>query len=200
MTATPGGVSPGTGAARVLDGALDLFAEKGYHGTSIRDIASAAGLSVPGMYHYYPTKQDVLVDLMLVTMHELLSRTRTAAAVPVGADGSGRFDAVVDQLLRFHAEWPAHAFVASTELRSLTPANRDRVVALRDEQQAMLEAAVDEGCRTGAFTTSHPHDAARAVATVCVGVASWFRPGGELDVDEVARRHLTLCRALVGAA
>jgi len=46
---------------RVLAAALDRFAEHGYHGTSIRDLATVSGLSVPGLYHHYRSKQDMLL-------------------------------------------------------------------------------------------------------------------------------------------
>jgi len=183
---------------RVLEAALGLFADQGYHGTSIREIAREAGLSVPGVYHHYRSKQEVLVDLLVSVMDELLRRTR-AALDSAPEDPSARFDALVSELVRFHAERREQAFVASTELRSLDPDSRGRVIAMRDEQQAMLEACIKAGRQAGAFSTSDPHEAARAVSVLCVGVASWFRPTGRSSVAAVVRRQLALCRALVGA-
>ncbi|MBM4538977.1 TetR family transcriptional regulator, partial [Rhodococcus hoagii] len=57
-----------------LAAALDLFAERGYEGTSIREIASRAGLSVPGLYHHYPSKHALLVALTQGSMVDLLGR------------------------------------------------------------------------------------------------------------------------------
>src|ERR1041384_5110722 len=89
--------------ASVRKAALGLFAEQGYHGTSIREIARESGLSVPGVYHHYRSKQDVLVDLMATALNELLERPRTALdAAP--AEPSSQFDALVSELVRFHAE------------------------------------------------------------------------------------------------
>lgn len=183
---------------RVLRAALGLFAEQGYHGTSIREIAQEAGLSVPGVYHHYRSKQEILVDLMVSVMDELLSRSR-AALDAAGDDPAQQFDAVVSELVRFHAERRDHAFVASTELRSLEPGNRARVIALRDQQQALVEACIRAGRRAGEFSTPDPREAARAVSVLCVGVATWYRPDGGAVVGTVVRRQLALCRALVGA-
>ncbi|NED61333.1 helix-turn-helix transcriptional regulator, partial [Streptomyces sp. SID10244] len=47
-----------------LAAALAAFAEQGYHGTSVREIASRANLSVPGLYHHYPSKQSLLQGLL----------------------------------------------------------------------------------------------------------------------------------------
>ena len=58
-----------------LAAALEAFAEHGYHGTTVREIASRAGLSVPGLYHHYPSKQSLLQGLSELTMSELLDRS-----------------------------------------------------------------------------------------------------------------------------
>src|SRR5215213_4061226 len=63
-----------------LAGALEAFVELGYHGASVRDIAQRAGLSVPGVYHHWPTKQHLLVALLELTMDDLLDRARAARA------------------------------------------------------------------------------------------------------------------------
>jgi AcrR family transcriptional regulator len=183
---------------RVLDAALGAFAEQGYHGTAIRDIAARAGLSVPGLYHHYRSKQDILMDLMVTVMRELLARSR-AALESADDDPAARIDALVESLLRFHMFRRAQAFVASTETRSLAPDNRAAYVALRDEQQRMLEEVIVGGQVAGDFTTPYPRDAARAVATLCVGVATWFREDGPLSPDEIVERYLVLAHGLVGS-
>ena len=183
---------------RVLEGALEAFAAHGYHGTSIRELASAAGLSVPGLYHHYRSKQEILVDLMMVVMDEILVRSRAALA-SAGTDPSDRFDALVESMLRFHMVRRAQAFVASSEIRSLDAGNRGRYIARRDEQQALVDEVVFAGIADGVFTTAYPDDAARAVSSLCVGLASWYRDDGPLSPDELVVHHLALARGLVGA-
>lgn len=195
----PAGASDAAPLPRVLASALAAFAEQGYHGTSIRDIAAGAGLSVPGLYHHYRSKQDVLMALMVAVMDDLLGRTRAALASAGEATPAARFDAVVEALLRFHLERQAEAFVASSEIRSLDEENRTRYVALRDEQQQMITDVVGEAVAVGAFDVLHVEDASRAVATLCIGVAGWYRPDGPLSQDELVERHLVLARRLVGA-
>ncbi|MEV7428184.1 MULTISPECIES: TetR/AcrR family transcriptional regulator [unclassified Nocardioides] len=183
---------------RVLDAALQRFAEQGYHGTSIRHLAADAGLSVPGVYHHYRSKQEILLALMMAVMDELLERS-AAALASAPEDPSGQFDALVESLLRFHMFRRRQAFVGSSEIRSLLPENRARYVERRDEQQRMLDRIVVGGAEAGVFGTPYPLDAARAVATLCVGVASWYREEGPLAADELVHRHLVLARGLVGA-
>lgn len=180
-----------------LGAALEAFAEHGYHGTSVRQIAARAGLSVPGLYHHYPSKQSMLQALLELTMTDLLSRSE-AAIIEAGPEPVDRFNAVVENLLRFHMYRQEQAFVGSTEIRSLDDDFRPGYIGYRDRQQRMVDEVVFAGVASGDFTTEHPKDAARAVATMCVGVSTWYDPEGELGADELIDRNLRIARDIVG--
>ncbi|GAA3704688.1 TetR/AcrR family transcriptional regulator [Gordonia hankookensis] len=180
-----------------LAAALAAFAEQGYHGTSVREIASRANLSVPGLYHHYPSKQSLLQGLLERTMTDLLSRSERAIA-EAGDRPVDQFDAVVESLLRFHMYRREQAFVGSTEIRSLDDSYRQTYIGHRDRQQHMVDEVVFAGVEAGVFSTRYPKDASRAVATMCVGVSTWFKLDGELGADELISRNLQLARALVG--
>ncbi|RZK95635.1 MAG: TetR/AcrR family transcriptional regulator [Rhodococcus sp. (in: high G+C Gram-positive bacteria)] len=187
------------GLSKVLAAALAAFVEKGYDGASIREIASRAGLSVPGLYHHYPSKQALLVGLTNVVMRELLDRSRAAVA-EAGPTPGERFDAVIESLLRFHMYRREQAFVASRETRSMEPESRQAYIALRDEQQEMLDDIVRDGVAAGLFRTPFPEDASRAVVTMCVAVSTWYREDGPLSPDELVERYLAIARSTVGAS
>ena len=190
---------PAADLPRILGAALVAFAEHGYHGTSIRDIAAASGLSVPGVYHHHRSKQEILRALMDATMDELLGRCE-AALDSAGSDPAARFDALVESFVRFHMSRRPQAFVGSSEIRSLEPANRTAYVARRDAAQQLLEDAVSGGVAAGVLAAEHPDEVARAISSLCVGVASWYRPDGPLTPDQIVSRHLVLARRMAGAA
>lgn len=181
-----------------LRAALGVFARHGYHGASIRTIAEAAGLSVPGLYHHYKSKQAILAALVDAAMAEMLTHT-AAAAEDAGDSPANRFANIVECLARFHMARRDHAFVASTEMRSMDPDVRAHHISQRDAQQTMIEDAIRAGVDAGDFTCRHPEDAARAIASLCVSISSWYRPGGPLTADDVVARHLGYARAMVGA-
>ncbi|MGB3698272.1 MAG: TetR/AcrR family transcriptional regulator [Gordonia sp. (in: high G+C Gram-positive bacteria)] len=180
-----------------LAAALGAFVEHGYHGTSVRDIAARAGLSVPGLYHHYPSKQSLLQGLLELTMSDLLRRSEEALAA-AGENPVDRFDAVVESLLRFHMYRREQAFVGSTELRSLDPEYHRVYIGHRIRQQRMVDEVVREGVETGAFTTDAPKGAARAVATMCVGVSTWYRADGPMGPEDLIAQNLEFARAIVG--
>lgn len=182
-----------------LRAALGVFARHGYHGASIRTIAETAGLSVPGLYHHYKSKQAILSAVVDSAMVEMLTHT-AAAAEDAGDSPTTRFRNVVECLARFHMARRDHAFVASTEMRSMDPDVRAHHISQRDAQQAMVEDAIRAGVESGDFSCRHPEDTARAISSLCVSIASWYRPDGPLSSDDVVARHLEFALGMVGAA
>jgi acetoacetyl-CoA synthetase len=182
---------------RVLSAALDVFAEKGYHGTTTRQLADRSGLSVPGIYHHYKTKQDILLDLMMVIVDELIERSRFAVA-EAPDEPRAQFDALVSCMLLFHVYRRKGAIVSTSELRSLEPGNRRKYVDRRDELQIMLDEIIERGVSAGTFDTPYPGDAARAIASMCAGVATWYRPEAPLSFDPLLDRYLSIAEAIVG--
>lgn len=70
----------------VLDAALDLFAEKGYFGTSLRDVASAVGVRESALYHYFPGKDALFTALLIEEQDAKIERLGRIAEGPI-ADG-----------------------------------------------------------------------------------------------------------------
>ncbi len=188
-----------TSHERALVAALDCFVERGYHGTTIRQIANRAGVSVPGLYHHFASKLALLERLIDDTMDDLVATTADALA-QAGSEPAEQFVAVVDAHVRFHCQRPGECFIGNTELRSLSAAGLRRTIRKRDRQQQMFEAAVGAGLGAGAFAARDPKLAALAVITMCTGVASWYRESGPLDVDEIVATYRELSLNAVGYA
>ncbi|MEV6638655.1 TetR family transcriptional regulator [Amycolatopsis sp. NPDC051371] len=171
-----------------LAGALEAFVELGYHGATIRDIAQRARLSVPGVYHHWPAKQDLLVALLDLTMEDLLTRARAARAE---ADGPvERFTRLVECLALFHTHRRELGFIGASEMRSVEEPDRVRIAATRQEMQHMVDDEVVEGCRRGVLTTPLPKEAARAVVTMCTALPQWWSPSGPSSPETVARQYV----------
>ncbi|WP_224766357.1 TetR family transcriptional regulator [Nocardioides campestrisoli] len=180
-----------------LRGALQSFTEKGFHGSSVRDIARRAGLSVPGLYHYYPSKQAMLSALFDLGMDDLLARSRVAREE--GADTRERFVHLVEALSLFHAHRPELSFLGTSEMRALPTRDRRRHAEIRSQQQHMVDDEVELGVEEGVFTTSEPRGAARAVVTMCQGIARWYRPGGLYTPEQIAAQYVEFSLGTVGA-
>nr|WP_237686093.1 TetR/AcrR family transcriptional regulator [Arthrobacter jiangjiafuii] len=181
----------------VLGAALACFVEQGYHGTTIREVAARAGLSVPGIYHHYPSKHALLSGIAERAMADLFSRSRQALD-QAGPGIEERFAALIRCLVLFHAHRSDQAFIAASEIRSLDGQARARHIAARDRQQLLLTEIVNDGVAAGIFTTPFPAEATRAVLTMCTSVAQWYRRDGGLPPEELADRYLVITRAALG--
>lgn len=181
--------------------AVENFTVLGYHGTSMRDIARTAGVTVASIYHHFASKQEILQHVMIGTITDVLGATRQAVDVAVAAGATTpteKLEALVDAWMIFHTTRQAEALIGASEIRSLDEAGRAIVVGHRDEQEALFRSIIDEGVATGTFATSYPREAARAIIEMGYSVSSWYRLGGELSPEEMSVRYRELARGTVG--
>jgi AcrR family transcriptional regulator len=182
---------------RVRAAAVALFAVKGFHGTGIRELADAAGLSSATLYHYIGTKEDLLVDIMQTSLDRLLTaagQVLTESPSPVAA-----MSGLVQTHVVAHALRQAETVVVDTELRALSPERRRPIVALRDEYEDLWESVIEKGQASGSFQVPDASVARLALLQMCSGVANWYASGGRHTLAEIAEMHARLCLAMLGA-
>ncbi|WP_329437567.1 TetR/AcrR family transcriptional regulator [Streptomyces sp. NBC_01280] len=187
-----------SGLPPILETALACFMEHGYHGTTIRTVASRAELSVPGLYYHYASKQALLVAIVSYAMDDLWERS-TAALEEAGTDIQRRLDLLVECLVLFHAYRRDLAFIAYSEIRSLTGEARTTYIAARDRQQRLMDHVIEDGVTQKVFTTAYPREVSRAIVTMCTGVSQWYRAEGEHTPQALAERYRAMTRMTVGA-
>lgn len=183
--------------ARVRKAAVRLFAKKGFHGVGIRELAQAAKLSSASLYHYMGTKEALLADIMRDCLERLLAAARLATA---DADGPvEKLSRLVALHVITHAVQAAETAVVDNEVRSLSPAARRSVVALRDDYEQQWADVIADGCRAGLFRADDEGVARRALLEMCSGVARWYSPQGPLPLDALARQYASLALSALGA-
>ncbi|WP_280435944.1 TetR family transcriptional regulator [Nocardia carnea] len=180
----------------VLAAAIASFVETGYHGATMRSIAQRAGMSVPGVYHHYRDKQQLLVRALDLTMAELHWRVRAARR---DADtGRARVSHVVEALALFHTHRRELAFIGASEMRSLTPDNRVRITNSRNELQYILDEDIDAALDEAQLTTDRARAAGRAITTMCTSLPQWFRLDGPATPEQIAVEYAGFALALLG--
>lgn len=189
-------VSTGTGRQVILDSAVANMNERGYHGTSMRDIARGADITVASIYHHFASKQEILQDIMVRALHDAIAMTRGALLRSGGAPAD-QLQALMRAWVMFHTTRQLDAMVGATEIRSLDDAGRRLVVALRDEQEHLFRDVVERGVEEGDFATEHPRDAVRGIINMGQSVCTWWRADGPLKPEELAERYADLALAMV---
>jgi len=170
--------------------AVELFAQRGYHATTMREIAAAVEIQAAAIYHWYANKEAILVHLQDEFMERL------TAAVVEAAERHERpalqLAAMVREHVVFHGLHARAAFVTDSEIRALTDEPRKRLIAQRDVYQARFAETIRDGVRDGSLRSSNARVATYAILLQCTGVALWFDPEGSLGLEEVAELHVEL--------
>ena len=145
----------------------------GYHGASLRQIAKASEITLGTLYHYYPSKQDLLAELMSDALQPLIASGHEVRAQFAGDPRRQLYEAV-RRFVLITLDAPQLAIIADVELRSLTGANAAQAVAMRDEYEGIIRSIVSEGAESGVF---HPGDVKMvtfAVLAISNQPAYWF--------------------------
>ncbi|MEV4420340.1 TetR/AcrR family transcriptional regulator [Patulibacter sp. NPDC049589] len=172
----------------VLDACARVFAERGYHGTSIDDLIAATGLARGGLYHYIGSKSEALTRILDDLMGPLLER------VTLAVEGPDAPASAVDRLRTMTRVWMRqveshrdHVAVFEQERRTLE--REPAWDAIRRDRRAFEELLVgilQQGVRDGELAIADPQLAALGLLGMVNHTALWFVPGGRLDADQVA--------------
>jgi AcrR family transcriptional regulator len=168
----------------VYRAALRLFREKGYHATSMQDIAAAVGLYKGSLYHYIGGKEDLLVQVFERAMGTLLADVeRIAADTSLGPSAQLRL------MVQAHVTCVSENLDALTvylhEFRALAGDSLAKVRAQRDRYAQLVSETVGRGVRLGEFETADVGIATLGLLGMCNWVCQWYQPGGRLGPAQI---------------
>jgi TetR/AcrR family transcriptional regulator, fatty acid metabolism regulator protein len=131
----------------ILDAAVRVFAERGYHGSRVGDIAEDAGVAHGLLYHYFSSKEEVLRTIFVENWGQLIVRFR---AVESSDEPAGKkLEGIAKILLRTWRNDPALVTVMVREV-ARSEHLQGQVVEVR-EAFAILQRVIEEGQATGEF-------------------------------------------------
>ena len=162
-------------ARRLVIAALTSFATRGYHATTTRDISTGSGMSPAALYVHYASKEDVLFHIGRFAHESALAAVREAAG-PHGAPAD-RVRAIVRAFTVWHARHHLLARVAQYELGALSPDHHRAVAKVRRQTEHVLQAEIEQGAVSGDFDVPDVRNVTRAVLSLGIDVARWFRGG-----------------------
>ena len=178
--------SEGNRRAELLAVCAKLFREKGFDGTTIRDISAAARMHSGSPFYHFKTKQAMLVAVMEEGLAEGLRHSQAVFAMNLPP--AERFNRLVRAHLGTILE-DGNDFIPVLlyEVRSLTPANRRRIIALMDGYDALWQRMIDE-LETAGLLAGDRRLARLFLLGALNWTAQWYRPGGRLSLDKVAEQ------------
>lgn len=164
---TDGSIAHREKRKQILDAAIRVFADQGYHGARVSDIAEHAGVAHGLLYHYFASKDDVLRTIFTENWGELIARFRAVEAADEPAHE--KLEAIAKILLRTWRNDPALVTVMVREV-ARSQQLRDRVDEI-GEAFLIVERIIEEGKASGRFRRS-----------LDARLASWIFYGGLEEV------------------
>jgi AcrR family transcriptional regulator len=180
----------------ILGHALDAFYERGYHGTTVRDIARRTGQTVPALYYHHENKEAILFALLDNSISAVIARCELALN-EAGDDPLQRFRNLIEGLALFMTQHGKRAAM-DAEIRALGPENRDRYTAKRGVIENMVESAIADGQRAGIFNVSSAHETTRALLGMIFAITVWFKPSGKKSAAAVADSYVDIALHTAG--
>lgn len=181
------------GRLEVLDAAAAVFMERGFKATSVDDIAEVLGSTKGRIYHYYRSKADIFLDLLMLAMSDLLERIRLIAEM-TELPPSERLQAAarMHALVMMTESARSRVAVQGAEMHLMQDAGaRQRqalqsFVQMRDDYEQYFADMVSEGVATGEFRDVPPRLAAKPVLGALNWINMWYRPRPGDDVAAIA--------------
>ena len=170
--------------SRLLQTAAELFWEKGFAGTSTRELSERLGIQKASLYYHIRSKDDLLYDISIRSLEDIQQAVMSAvAAAPV----EGRLRAMVHaHLLTALTARDMHATML-TELRAMSTDRRVAVLARRDSYERMVMEIVKAEQDSGRLRSDlDPHSLSLALLNLLNWTIFWYRPDGERTIPDLA--------------
>ncbi|MCU1642271.1 MAG: TetR/AcrR family transcriptional regulator [Nocardia sp.] len=166
-----------------MQAALELFAEKGFHATSVGEIGDRAGIQRGALYYHIGSKEELLFQIRRGYTQLMLD---DAARI---VDGAGEPMVKLRNLIRSHVhgiiEHRHEVTIALRDAGALTGERAADLQELRDGIQQRWQRVIDDGYAVGALR-SKDHVVTNSIVAMLNMVSTWYRPDGEHSPGEIA--------------
>jgi TetR/AcrR family transcriptional regulator, cholesterol catabolism regulator len=164
----------------VVRAAGKLFADRGYHGTSMRDLGAELGLLGSSLYSHVTSKQDLLVEV--VEEGARLFEASAERALAIDGSPADRLDALIEGHIDVVLDNIEVSRTFLNEARVLDAGPRRRILAARDHYEEAFRQVIRDGIAAGCFRGDiDPKTTTIYVLSILNAVERWYQPAGELD-------------------
>ena len=165
----------------ILRAALRAFRERGYHQTTLDDIAERLDVRKSALYHYFPDKESILYECHQESLGELGRIVAEARDLPTPRE---RLRHVIREHVRVMTDTLEGSPLAF-EVTALSPPRQVEIIAARDRYEREVRRLVEQGIREKDFRRVDAKVAAFAMLGAINWIARWYRPEGTLQADSL---------------
>jgi AcrR family transcriptional regulator len=174
----------------ILEAAAVIISQKGFHATSMQDIADAVNLQKASLYHHITSKQKILIDLLERALHLLINNMEQVMAQSLPPQK--KLCQAMRVYLQTMLENRELAGVLLLEHRSLEPEELSSHIPRRDEFEVLWRQLIEQGIEQKVFYCSDPALVAKALLGVMNWTITWYRPDGRLSPQAIAEHYADL--------
>jgi len=167
----------------IAQAAIKLFEQKGYHATSVQDIADEVGLQKGSLYHYISSKEELLMKIAQQSISSFNRRLEKILETDLSA--KDRLILAIQNHIVFVAGNLAMTTVLLREAFSLEPSHHQVINNETDRYLSLWTAIIDEGVKTGEFKPGNSRLTALAILGSCNWLHRWYKSGGSLTPEEI---------------
>ncbi|MDH4044293.1 MAG: TetR family transcriptional regulator [Gemmatimonadota bacterium] len=165
----------------ILHAALRAFRQRGYHATTLDDIAEQLGVRKTALYHYFPDKEAILYACHRESLTELNRILTGARALDTAVE---RLSYVIREHVRVMTDTLEGSPLAF-EVTALAPDRQKEIIAARDRYERALRRMIQGGVAAGELRPTNPKTAVFAILGAINWIARWYRPDGAMHADEL---------------
>ncbi len=179
---------------RIVAAAVDLFYQHGFGNTTLDQVAVQMGMTKPFIYAHFSSKTELLAGICAQGISvSLLAIDRALAS---GGSARERLTAFANDFMLAVLESQKHIAIYTREEKNLEPADRAGIQNMRREFDRKLTGLLDQGVANGEFAIEETPLAALAMGGVASWASVWYRPGGRLPAQDIARQMAGLMLAM----
>jgi AcrR family transcriptional regulator len=182
----------------VLRTAARIYTERGFHETTLADVAEALNISKPTLYYYFRSKDEILFEV-----HRLGIEAITDGEAPMPGKGEATGRERLHEFLRRYVRMVVDDFgtcLVMTGTNALEPENRAEVVAGRRQIDGMLRAILEDGAKDGSFDCPDPKVTAMFIFGAMNWIPHWFHRDGPISVEDLSARLVAFVDRALPAA
>ncbi len=169
----------------VISKSSGLFWEKGYAETSMRDIAEACGFRPANIYNFFENKEAILFAILYDEMMQILAPIRHLENDESISPPEGLRLVIENHLKLTLGEKRNSKLLFDAGLNNLSPANRKKIIKLRDDYDRISVRIIERGVKQGVFSCVDARLAVYSIASMIARSRIWYSPDGKFTVDEI---------------
>lgn len=167
----------------IIDAAVRLFNQNGYHATAMRDIARVIDIKKPSIYHHFDSKEDILLAILEQGMDQLVTEIEQIALSE--EDSVTKLRLAIKAHAGMIASNPEGAAVFLREDRGLGEHYLEEYLSKRDQVDKLFRSIIREGIAEGKFRTTDISISTQALLGMVNWMTRWYRPEGRLSAEEI---------------